>query len=206
MLFNVNTPADYEELIRKTDQRPKHIVLQGEKGAGKSTLIRRLADEMQCTLGGYLSKAMINKEKGYREICIIPASRIFASDDPDTAARTHGKLCAITMNGVKEVYPEVFDTYGTKLIHSAREKQLIIMDEIGFLEEKAELFKKAVLSAFDGNVPVIAAIKAGHISSVFLETVRSHKNVRLIEVNETNRDEVYEQLIRHYLHGKEEPQ
>jgi len=98
------------------------------------------------------------------------------------------------MNGVKEVYPEVFDLYGTELIRSASKKELIIMDEIGFLEEKAEQFQKAVLSAFDGNIPVLAAIKAKNITTPFLESIRSHKNVKLIELNETNRDQIFEQL------------
>ena len=203
MLFNVNTPADYEALPEKTRNRTKHIVLEGGKGAGKSTLIRKLAEEMQCITGGYLSRAVFNKEKGCREIYICPASCLFDAMDPDRAARTKGKLCALTQNGVKEVYPEVFDSYGAQLIRCASDKQLIVMDEIGFLEEKAEQFKKAVLSALDGDIPVLAAIKAKDISSPFLETVRSHENVRLIEVNETNRDEVYEQVKKLYQDRKE---
>ena len=107
------------------------------------------------------------------------------------------------MNGVKEVYPEVFDTYGTELIHSASKKERIIMDEIGFLEEKAEQFQKAVLSALDENIPVIAAIKAKSITTPFRESVRSHENVQLIELNETNRDQIYEQL-RSAVHEQEE--
>ena len=194
MLLNVNTPADYEALMQNTKHKPKHIVLQAERGAGKTTLIRKLVKELQGTVGGYLTRAVINKEKGYKEIYMYPASCIFGTDDPDTIARTKGKLCGITMNGVKEVYPEVFDTYGTELIHSASKKERIIMDEIGFLEEKAEQFQKAVLSALDENIPVIAAIKAKSITTPFLESVRSHKNVKLIELNETNRNQIFEQL------------
>ena len=205
MLFNVNTPADYEALIRKTESGPEHIVLQGEKGAGKSTLIRKLAEEMQCTYGGYLTRSVMNKEKGYREVFLYPASCISAPGDPDAAARAEGKLCGITGNGVKEVYPEVFDTYGTQLIHAASRKELIIMDEIGFMEEKAERFKKAVLSALDGNIPVIASAKSKSKSSPFLEAVRSHANVRLTELNQTNRHEVYEQLRAMYKNRKAGP-
>ena len=204
MLFNVNTPADYEALVKQTEYRRKHIVLQGESGAGKSTLIRKLVNEMQCDIGGYLTRAVRNDETGYREIRMYPAEFLYEQGDQDTAARAHGKLCGITMNGVKEVYPEVFDQYGTQLIRSASEKQLIIMDEIGFMEEKAEQFQKAVLSAFDGTVPVIAAIKAKGISTPFLESVRTHENVQLIELVETNRDEIYEQLRK--LYRKEDPQ
>ena len=206
MLFNVNTPADYETLIQKTGNKVRHIVLQGEKGVGKSTLIRRLAKEMKCTAGGYLTRAVTNQEKGCREVFMYPVSFIYDSDDQDTAARENGKLCGITSDGVKEVYPDVFDAYGTQLIRSASLKQLIIMDEIGFMEEKAEQFKKAVLAAFAGDIPVIASIKSGRISSPFLEAVRSHRNVQLIELCETNRDKVYEQLRHLYMHRRKDPQ
>ncbi len=205
MLFNVNTPADYEALTGKTEFRQAHIVLQGEKRAGKSTLIRKLAEEMQCTYGGYLTRAVMNKEKGYREVFIYPASCISVPGDQDAIARAEGKLCGITMNGVKEVYPEVFDTYGAQLIHAASKKELIIMDEIGFMEEKAERFKKAVLSALDGNIPVIASVKAKSRSTPLLEAVRSHANVRLTELNETNRNEIYEQLTAIYKNRKAGP-
>lgn len=206
MLFNVNTPADYEALTKKEEHRIKHIVLQGEKGAGKSTLIRKLAMEIKCTAGGYLTRAVMNPETGYKDIFMYPAAYIFDQDNQDTIARTNGKRCGITQNGVKEVYPEVFEEYGTQLIHSASKKQLIIMDEIGFMEEKSQRFQKAVLSAFDGNIPVLASVKAKNISTPFLDAVRSHENVRLIELDETNREEVYEQLRLLYTDRKEDPQ
>lgn len=204
MLMNINTPEDYEALIKKTEGRP-HVVLQGEKGAGKSTLIRKLAMELKWSPSGYLTRTVMNNEKGYREIYMYPASYIYDPGDQDMIAAAEGKLCGTAMNKVKEAYPEVFDTYGTQLIHSAADKQLIIMDEIGFMEEKAECFKKAVLSAFDGDTPVLAAVKTKDKISPFLEAVRSHRNARLIEVDETNRDEVYEQLRNLYINRKEGP-
>lgn len=192
MLFNVNTPGDYEKLRRK-----KHIVLQGEKGSGKSTLIRKIAEQMNCTIGGYLTRAVPDREKGCSEIYIYPADLV-SEPDQDIIAKTNGKLCAVTENGVKEVCPEVFDTYGTELIHSASDKQLIIMDEIGMLEENSERFKKAVLSAFDGKVPVLASVKAKSRTSPFLETVRSLPDVQLIDLDEEDRDEIAEQLSRQF--------
>ena len=135
MLFNVNTPADYGALIQADKNRTKHIVLQGEKGAGKSALIRKLAEETSCSIGGYLTRAVMNREKGYKEVFMYPAAFLSDPGDQDRIARETGKLCGTTMNKVIETYPEVFDTYGTDLIFSASKKQLIIMDEIGFLEE-----------------------------------------------------------------------
>ena len=64
-------------------------------------------------------------------------------------------------------------------------------------------FKKAVLSALDGNIPVLASIKAKDRSSTFLEAVRSHEHVQLTELNETNREEVFELLRMLYINRKE---
>ena len=52
----------------------KHILICGEKGVGKSTLIRRLVEEAQLTVGGFCTKMDENAEGAMRPIYIYPAS------------------------------------------------------------------------------------------------------------------------------------
>lgn len=198
MLRNINSPEDYKALIHTG----KQIVLQGERGAGKSTLIQRLAKNLNLTIGGYLTKAVYSEEKRCREIYMFPASSLMADENQDETPLCKGRLCGIAMDGVKETYPDVFDTYGVSLLEEAENVQLIIMDEIGFLENEAYAFQKKVLLALDGKTLMIAAIKTKHKTTPFLEAVRSHENVRLIEIDENNRDTVYEELIRELKEGE----
>ena len=52
----------------------KHILICGEKGVGKSTLIRRLVEEARLTVGGFCTKMDENAEGAMRPIYIYPAS------------------------------------------------------------------------------------------------------------------------------------
>ena len=49
----------------------KHILICGEKGVGKSTLIRRLVEEARLTVGGFCTKMDENAEGAMRPIYIL---------------------------------------------------------------------------------------------------------------------------------------
>lgn len=200
MLSNINRPGDYEALLH--EQKKTHIVLQGERNAGKTTLIRKLVKNLNLITGGYATRAVFNEAKGYREIYMYPASYLINEENQDEIAVNKGVLCGTAMNGVRETYPHVFDTYGVSLLETPGNAQLIIMDETGFLENEAYVFQRKVLSVLNGKTPVIAAVKTKDKTSPFLKSIRTHENVRLIEVDEENRDGIYEELIRLFRERK----
>jgi nucleoside-triphosphatase len=70
---------------------------------------------------------------------------------------------------------------------------LILMDEIGFMESKAEVFCKAILKLLDGDIPVIAAVKEKN--TPFLDQVKSHPNCRVFYIREDNRNELFEEVL-----------
>lgn len=181
-------------MMSEKEKKKKHILLQGERGAGKSYLIRKLVRDLGVVPGGYLTRAVFNAEKGYREVLLYPASWLLADGDQDDIARRCGRLCGIAAGGRGKAYPDVFAGYGTQLLRSSADKKLIVMDEIGFMENDARSFRDAVLSALAGDTPVIAAVKAGNITTPFLEAVRSHPDAELFELDEEDRDEAYRQI------------
>ncbi len=61
------------------------------------------------------------------------------------------------------------------------------MDELGFLESEAFAFQKKSLEILDGDTPVIGVIKPR--SSDFLDLVRKHPRVEILEVTPENRTE-----------------
>jgi hypothetical protein len=67
------------------------------------------------------------------------------------------------------------------------------MDEIGFMESKAEVFCKAILKLLDGHIPVIAAVKDKN--TPFLNQVKSHPNCRVFYIREDNRNELFEEVL-----------
>ena len=78
---------------------------------------------------------------------------------------------------------------------------IILMDELGFLENDAKVFQSAVLCALDGDTPVLAAVKPK--DTPFLRAVRGHENAELVFIDEQNRDALLEKLLPHILRWNE---
>ena len=167
----------------------KHILICGERGAGKSTLIQRLCAAANAPIYGYCTKRMVERDAdGLFPIYIHPAhkpegERIYGSIN--LIGRCDGKM--------RDVYTEVFNTLGADYIAAAKPDGYIIMDELGFMEKDAEAFKRAVFNALDGDIPVIGAVKARNDID-FLNRVRAHEKAELYYITPENRNALYERL------------
>ena len=87
----------------------------------------------------------------------------------------------------------VFDTHGTEILRNSGKRDVIVMDELGFLESKALAFRQVVMRHISGNVPVLGVIKP--MQTEFLNAIRSHSSVKLREVTVENRDAVLTWLL-----------
>lgn len=76
-----------------------------------------------------------------------------------------------------------------------RDFDLILMDELGPTEVKAQRFQQAVLDILDGEVPVVGVIQKAE--SEFLDRIRNHPNVDMIEVTLENRDALAKRNLRY---------
>ena len=163
-----------------------HILITGASGAGKSTLIRRLLAECTLTAVGFRTWAAAADEEGWRTFYISPAGEANPVGSKDNRI---GRA-----NGVeKESCPETFDRLGPALL-AARKGNVIVMDELGSMEEDAAVFRAAVTACLDGDIPVLGAVKLRR-DLPFPAEVRAHPRVRLIEIGETGTEEAYEQLL-----------
>jgi len=166
-------------------KNPTHILICGEIGSGKSTMIRRLTAEVSRPVYGFVTKKMPPDENGYHPVHI-------SSAQPQSQTYKSDHLVGLCQGvGLFSVYSEVFDTIGLKLL-KAPSNGVIIMDELGFMESQSDLFCKKVLETLDQNIPVIAAVKTKDIP--FLKAVRAHKNAVLYTLTVENRDVLYKEL------------
>lgn len=169
----------------------KHILLCGEKGVGKSTLIRRLLEQAQLTVGGFCTKMDENAGEVMRPIYIYPAA-------VPVKQRRRGKENLVGRCGnfgrQKEIFPEVFDTLGAAYLQDIHGCQVIVMDELGFMETDACGFRSAVLQTLDGNVPVLAAVK-DRMDVEFLRQVCAHPQAEVVHIDPENREELYHALL-----------
>lgn len=164
----------------------KHIIIRGARGVGKSTLIRRLLDTVPAKPGGFLTKKAPPDADGVESIHIYPADR------PQLPTRENC-VGACSAGRLLDRRKDVFDTLGVSYLNDTAGKNVLLMDELGFMESEALDFQWAVLNALDGNLPVIAAVKDKAVP--FLEQVCSHPNVSVWDITEETRDELFHDLL-----------
>ncbi|MBQ0041071.1 MAG: hypothetical protein KBS56_03495 [Clostridiales bacterium] len=168
----------------------KHIVIAGKRQVGKSTLVNRLLTDCDKPVYGFRTAVGGSLKKGYRSFFIHPASCTERSESEENHIGDG--------NGVSPIfYTDVFDSYGVSCLE-AKSDGIIVMDELGFMENEAELFKSKVLECLDGDIPVIATAKAG-MNTEFLNAVLNHPNADVYYIDEQNRDSLYEELKDLYL-------
>lgn len=166
----------------------KHILICGERHSGKTYLTERLLGECRVPLYGFMTKIMVNREDGYHEIYMFPAgdsAKVMTEENHVGNCNTRQRTVNL----------RVFDTLGVKLLNEAKTDGIIVMDELGFMEAGSPGFCRAVLERLDGDIPVLATVKAGGMDVEFLKKVRNHPNAELYMVNPENRDELYKTLL-----------
>ena len=169
----------------ETEKIMRHIFLTGAVQTGKSTAIRRfLCANRAYRAGGFITVSRPSAEPGFLwDVFILPHDYTESDILP---ARLVGRRSA--ERGGSRAYPAAFDAEGTALLRREGHFDLLLMDELGRMELGAPLFRAAVLHALDGSIPVLGVIKPEH--NEFLDAVRAHENVTVLEVTEENRDAI----------------
>ena len=165
-----------------------HIFLTGLRQVGKSTLLRRvLAEYPTLRLGGFRTVTAADVPGAFGSVYIFPAAGPYVPGDDCRVAVRLGPS-----RGVR-AYPAVFEHRGVELLEGAENVDLILMDEIGFLEEDAARFSGRVMELLDGGTPVFGVVR-GTEETPLLRFVRTHPKVRLIEVTEENRERLFPEV------------
>lgn len=169
----------------------KHILICGDVGVGKSTLVNRLLAQNTRPLYGFITKKETPDENGFHPIYIHPAG----------AAKRHHEsenLIGTCDRRIHNINPDGFNLLGVDYLRATQDG-IIVMDELGFMESQAEAFTRAVFAALDGKIPVIAAVKARY-DVPFLNEVRAHSKSQLYMISLENRDALLEELLP-VIHG-----
>ncbi|MBQ6146133.1 MAG: hypothetical protein IJI82_03780 [Clostridia bacterium] len=167
----------------------KHILICGDRGTGKSTLIEKLLQDDPRPRYGFITKMRPACPDGFHPIYIHPAAT-------PVEARTYAEENCIGTCDSRTHRPnlDAFNVLGVRYIEEAKPDGIIVMDELGFFEAKAEAFTATVLNALAGDVPVIAAVKSRTDVS-FLNAVRAAPKAEVFYITPENREELYERLL-----------
>lgn len=194
--------------------RAKHIVITGQRGAGKSTLIKRLlgaALSKGRSLAGYVTvRKVVNgdgtfvddSDRFYRsspveahhfELYIFTAEEYMAL--PENAGREsfdEAHLMGRFSAAERKVDTAKFVSIGAESIRNARPGDIIVMDELGFMESGSAPFSEAVTAAFGKDDLIIAAVRY-ECETPLLNKVRSMAD-DIYTVTPGNRENLFEEL------------
>ena len=154
-----------------------HLFLTGQKGAGKSTLIRGLLAEETGRLGGFFT---VRHEGG---VYLLPAAKERTFTPESLLFRCgHGGD------------PARFDDLGCAALADTAGCRLLVMDELGPHEAEAVRFQAAVFRALEGDIPILGVLQQAE--SEFLHRIARHPQVTVLTVTEENRDALLPELLR----------
>ena len=165
----------------------KHILIMGDIGVGKSTLISRL---LSCThrpvCGFYTREHGFGQDKKdfFLHDAKLPQRDLFFTDE---------NRIATCFPKTVEVQPEVFDNQGVNCLQDLHPNGIVVMDELGFLESRSPRFQRRVLEVLDGDIPVLAAVKSRE-DIPFLELVKAHPKATVFHITPDNREELFARL------------
>ena len=164
-----------------------HALIVGDRGVGKSTLIRRVLQELNRPVFGFETKKEEQPEDPIR------GCPIYIYGAGKSHIRTPGNLIGYHKERDIPAITAAFDRYAPRLLEVVPEDAVVELDEIGFLEANAENFCHAVLHLLNGRNPVIAAVK--NREHPFLDSVRNHPNARCFYISAENRETLYEEVL-----------
>jgi len=164
-----------------------HLFLTGEKRVGKTTIIQSFLSQTGLTADGFVTFW----EQGEDDRMNLYLSKYCgqtSSEKRYLAARNN-----IDKSRHSEDLTNVFNVYGTEILSGSGNCDVIVMDELGFLETKAQAFQQAVATRISGDVPILGVIKPAR--TAFLDAIRDDPRVEIREVTEANRAAVLAWLL-----------
>ena len=164
----------------------KAYLLTGGPGVGKTTIIKQALEKAQIVAGGFFTEEIRvgGVRQGFRIVTLEGDSTILAHIDIRSPYRV--SKYGIDIEGL--------DRVGVAALREAiRERDLIVIDEIGKMELFSTSFQLAVLDAINSQKSVLGTIMRS--SHPWADEVKRHPNVVISTVTRANHREVLGQVL-----------
>ena len=164
-------------------------LLTGRPGTGKTSLIKQAVSEHKVNAGGFYTEEIRSQgtRLGFKLITLDGQEAVLAH------VNIHGRF-RVSKYGVDV---ESLDRVGVAALHqAARQRDLVVIDEIGKMEIFSANFQEAVWAIIDSGQKVLGTIML--VPNPWADAIKRKSQVNLVEVTRTNYDRLLDD-IRHWL-------
>ncbi|ERI89474.1 hypothetical protein HMPREF1982_04628 [Clostridiales bacterium oral taxon 876 str. F0540] len=163
------------------------LIIGGRRTSKSSELLSEIMALLDCSIGGYWVD--ITRDSENKDIRIFDLTSLYEEDRNNVFFRKDDST------GFSKLNIEVFNTKGVEMLtKSFNYSDVIIMNEIGFLESKAEAFTGEVKKILDSKKLVIAALK--DVPCLYIDTIKSREDIYIFKVNDNNKDSIKQEIIK----------
>ncbi len=164
-----------------------NVMITGQPKAGKTTLIKKVIRQIPLSAGGFYTEEI--REKGERK-----GFKITSLDGEEGVLALKGFKSRFRV-GSYGVNLEDLEKIGVRAILQAiKEKELVVIDEIGKMELFSSSFKEAVIKALESDKQVLATVKL--TPDPFTKKIMTRFDTVVLELKPGNREKVKEQIIK----------
>lgn len=160
----------------------KNLLLTGKIQVGKSSLIKKAITNKNIKIGGYYTERITEDNN---------VSFIFRSYSNPNIKLPFAKINH--NNKSKEVFHQVFKVQLVDLLENdLKSSDLIILDELGYMEENIRAFTKTIDKVLESKIKVLGVLKK--YDSQFLNNIKNRSDTKVLQVNTNNRDFLVEYI------------
>lgn len=165
-------------------------LITGKPGVGKTTLIRQVVSTMRLRAAGFYTEDLraAGTREGFRIVTL-------EGDVALLAASGHPSPVQVSKYGVN--IGELERIGVPALRHAIDRRQVMVADEIGKMQLYSKSFRATVFEAVRTAHPVLGTVMQGR--NPYADRIKAHSNVEVIELTETNRQEVLNLLRSQFV-------
>jgi nucleoside-triphosphatase len=165
-----------------------NILITGERWSRSAgELLEEIREMIECPTGGYWVD--ISRDKINKEIRVFDLTSLYEEDRENIFFRKDDST------GFSKLNIEIFNTKGVDILQKSFEnRDVFILNEIGFLESKATKFTEEVIKLLDSSKIVIALVKG--VSCPYIDSILERKDIELFKVNDENKEIIKTEIAR----------